>query len=164
MDKKKTGGLSWTHILLIALAVGVATAALVLSNSNPFKTPEATVPLPTIGKPAKMDLALAAGSPLSFAVYAEKAHSGQKPRDSLWLHIELFQGDKRVLETKCVGIDGQRQKTGTQVGVTFWGGDGCKITVPEPGTQAIQATVYFPKDGAGLTLEGLALKVFIDEH
>lgn len=146
-------------LLAVAVVLGVAAPALLSSDCDALRSPSATIALPTIGEPVKIDLPLSAGTRLSFAMYAEEAHYGQRPRDSLWLHVELLDGDEMVLDTRCVGIDGRHGK-GTAVQTTFHGGDGCEITVPEPGTKAMRATVTFGKDGASLDLDGLALKVF----
>ncbi len=145
--------------LVVPTVLAVLAAILVFADLDMLRKPDAQIALPTVGEPVRHEMSLAAGTQLSFAMYADKASYGAKPRDDLWLSVELFAGEEMILETRCVGIEGQRER-GTEIQTSYYGGDGCKITVPEPGAQAVEAMVYYGKGGAGLSFEGLALKVF----
>ena len=155
---------TWKHLVLIAAAgIGVAAVLILAGAGDPFRTPTATVAIPTIGQPAKTDLALAAGARLSFALYAQEASFRSGSKDDLWLHVEVLAGDKVVAEDRCVGISGKHAKAGSSVGTTFWGGDGCELAVPEPGADGIRITTSWKSDGRGMSLHGVAVKVFAEQ-
>jgi hypothetical protein len=151
---------SWKIVLLIGACIAALTVALVATIGNPFRAADVRIALPTIGQPAQATVNLTAGARLTFAVYAGEAHV-RSQHDALMLHIELLKGGELAVETTCAGIDGGGDRASSLEGVTF-GPAGCPMTVPDSGVDAIQAKAYWKSAGEGLTLTGVALKVFVD--
>ncbi len=157
---EKKDVLSWKLVLLIGGVIVAVTVAAMVSMGNPFRPADVTLKVPTLGQPAKTAMPLAAGARLTFAVYAEEA-TIRSPHDALLLHIELLKGDTLAVATKCVGIDGGPDKASQPEGVTF-GPAGCPLTVPDSGVDAIQVTANWKGGGEGISLTGVAIKVFVD--